>query len=78
MDHLEQALVCYEKIMRIAPGSYHNCLPEDSVCPTVCHHAAPSPCMEGEVGCDLGTSPGCWMGNNCHPEGSECPPPVYI
>ena len=45
------------------------------MCPPPCHSPAPSQCADGEVTCDMGTSAeGCWLGNNCNPEGQECPP----
>ena len=52
-------------------GDY--CMPEGSVCPPVCHHPAPSNCLDNEIRCDSGTDQGCWIGDYCMPKGSVCP-----
>merc|ERR1711863_124523 len=39
-----------------------------------CNPPLPSECAEGDISCDMGTYAGCWHGDFCMPEGSECPP----
>merc|ERR1712154_177597 len=46
---------------------------QGSVCPPVCHHPAPSNCLDNEIRCDSGTDQGCWIGDYCMPKGSVCP-----
>merc|ERR1712203_449573 len=39
-----------------------------------CEDPLPVECGQTDTSCDMGTHDGCWLGDFCMPEGSECPP----
>merc|ERR1712241_77664 len=50
------------------------CMAGGSVCPVACYPPLASECATTDIIGDMGVDEdGCWLGDYCMPEGSECP-----